>query len=1236
VTVELTGTVQTHLREKLWKSKNLLFMTPETFRNDIQTGVCPSEDVVLVVFDEAHRASGNYAYCDIIREMTTKENVFRVLALSATPGSDGGKVQDVVNNLLIQQLQLRTEESDDVVPFIFKRSINEVVLEPSPLLIELTNDFAAIIQPYLKTLVDYKVYNVLNPVGASKFGMMMQRDGWRKRKQAMNQGLQGLIEGSFAISITLLNILEKLASNGVRSFYEDLNQFDIDVKQQKNTSKMRLNLTNNPKFIALMSKTRQRMSLYDFSSHPKMDELLKIVKDHFTDHMNEQRTNGQDIVESTSKIMIFSNYRSSVDEIVQVLSKHSPLIRPAAFIGQANSKSKSGLKQKDQLKVISDFQQGIFNVVVATSIGEEGLDIGEIDIIICYDVHKSPIRMLQRCGRTGRKRAGQIYLLMSKGVDEDSVKKANLQYKSVQKSILNARAILYDGFLAGVLPEKIKPVCDLQNITITYQSPKKVKKKEPKSTGAFLPPDVLKIQKELYLKNYQKSEIRLDRYPHWQAQELKVMNVPHGTKSKLFVGLMEYLGELKSVEESQSPPLSFKSIPTISERLTQVKIKKRGKIKNLLDSVESESSILSFRGKKIKTPRILSSDFDSKYDKKLVELSDDEESVVPNNISDESDFDAELKTEMKKKKVYISTNIVNISDDDLEASPNRMVFEKTPSRRDLGLDTFGTTPFGADDFDFYDNDDDKIQPEVEDVVIGAQFITEDDLGIKSGLRVFVMQNVGSIKKSIGKIAYPFNSNDDLGIKAVDVVENDKIIPDYEEAESQDFKSDGDDDLDSCSKNLANEIIPKSDDDDLDETVTDADEANVSINLDDEIIPKSEGGSQSSNAIVDKVIQHHSDYGDDDFADFNISDEMDAAEVQTQKITQDLNEYIVSDAKASNELIKEQPMIESDDLYNELDSIDYDTFADLEKKCLLNMDIPVNPAVVGLAASSPISETIVMPKRRRVINDSSSPQIGTPYGREALLPMAPILERRLSNHIVLSSSPQINTKLQRTPLLQRLQQKRLPRKAPKQRTHIDISKPQPKPPKEPRFKKPKNKIAEPFMDIEAELSSNDNASSDEETEPDADLSGFIDYSSKNSPGLGLSIGFYRKSMLSPELGGMGKTTNSKFRLALPRKALQRRNSDDDKDDSSFVNDEIVYDTQFNQKDFDDDTSLLEEGPGVPVDIGHLLEEPAAVDVASEASIDEYIDDDIDLDAIEMNYIGGDVDINEMDIDDLIDL
>lgn len=53
-------------------------------------------------------------------------------------------------------------------------------------------------------------------------------------------------------------------------------------------------------------------------------------------------------------------------------------------------------------------------------IGEEGLDVGEVDLIICFDVSQhSPIRLVQRMGRTGRKRDGHIIVLVTDGKEHE-------------------------------------------------------------------------------------------------------------------------------------------------------------------------------------------------------------------------------------------------------------------------------------------------------------------------------------------------------------------------------------------------------------------------------------------------------------------------------------------------------------------------------------------------------------------------------------------------------------------------------------------------------------------------------------------------------------------------------------------------------------------------------------------------------------------------------------------------
>ena len=135
------------------------------------------------------------------------------------------------------------------------------------------------------------------------------------------------------------------------------------------------------------------------------------------------------------------------------------------------------------LQVIEKFKAGEFNVLVSTSIGEEGLDIGEIDLIVCYDAQKTPIRMvrriyhrvvfcnanptqLQRVGRTGRKRAGRVHVLLAQGREETNWDKAQEKYQKVQHVIVNGDELELFGDVGRLVPDDINPVCKEQIMEI--------------------------------------------------------------------------------------------------------------------------------------------------------------------------------------------------------------------------------------------------------------------------------------------------------------------------------------------------------------------------------------------------------------------------------------------------------------------------------------------------------------------------------------------------------------------------------------------------------------------------------------------------------------------------------------------------------------------------------------------------------------------------------------------------
>jgi ATP-dependent DNA helicase MPH1 len=229
----------------------------------------------------------------------------------------------------------------------------------------------------------------------------------------------------------------------------------------------------------MMDRIQLWLSKDDFVGHPKLTYLCDTILNHFLD-AGEGRL-GEDAPPSATRVIVFAEFRDSAEDIARVLNRHGPMIRASAFVGQADSRRSEGMNQQKQQKTIEQFKNGVFNVIVATSIGEEGLDIGQVDLIVCYDASASPIRMLQRMGRTGRKRAGNIVLLLMRGKEEESFIKAKDNYEQMQKMISSGSRFNFRHDLSvRIIPRDIVPVVEKKMIEIPIENTQDPSLPEPR------------------------------------------------------------------------------------------------------------------------------------------------------------------------------------------------------------------------------------------------------------------------------------------------------------------------------------------------------------------------------------------------------------------------------------------------------------------------------------------------------------------------------------------------------------------------------------------------------------------------------------------------------------------------------------------------------------------------------------------------------------------------------------
>lgn len=489
-TTLLTGDIAPALRVDEWGARRVFFMTPQTLLNDLSHGYADPKTIGLLVIDEAHRAVGEYAYAKVTKLIRRFSKSFRVLALTATPGSKVETVQEVIDNLGISHCEIRTEESIDIRQYVHQRNIDPMILDPSDEMNLVSELFTEALKPLVDKLSSQNIYYGRNPMALTAYGLMQAQKEWfASRGQHANQGIQFMMRAIFSVLTGLAHSIKLLNFHGIKPFYDNLVDFRSEQEDKgEKGSKYKRQLIEHPSFRDMMDKIAMWLRTDGFVGHPKLTALADCVLNHFMDKGEASGT----------RVIVFSEYRDSAEDIVRMFNKHRPLIKASVFVGQADGKRGEGMKQAQQIATIDRFKRGEFNVLVATSIGEEGLDIGQVDLIVCYDASASPIRMLQRMGRTGRKRAGNIILLLMRGKEEDQFAKSKDNYEKMQQLICEGSRFSFRGDLSTrIVPREIRPEVDKQHVDIPVENTQDQSLPEPKKRRA--PPGKKKPPKKFHM-----------------------------------------------------------------------------------------------------------------------------------------------------------------------------------------------------------------------------------------------------------------------------------------------------------------------------------------------------------------------------------------------------------------------------------------------------------------------------------------------------------------------------------------------------------------------------------------------------------------------------------------------------------------------------------------------------------------------------------------------------------------
>ncbi len=171
--------------------------------------------------------------------------------------------------------------------------------------------------------------------------------------------------------------------------------------------------------------------------HPKLRKVTEILKKELatSDGQTKLQSKRYEKEDSkSSKIMVFTQYRDTLEMIHQKLEKEG--IKSVKFYGQASRDGEKGLTQKEQKEIIKAFKMGEYDVLLSTSVAEEGIDIPAVDLVILYEPVPSEVRMIQRRGRTGRKRTGRVKVLITTGTMDEGYYYSSIYKESRMKNQL--------------------------------------------------------------------------------------------------------------------------------------------------------------------------------------------------------------------------------------------------------------------------------------------------------------------------------------------------------------------------------------------------------------------------------------------------------------------------------------------------------------------------------------------------------------------------------------------------------------------------------------------------------------------------------------------------------------------------------------------------------------------------------------------------------------------------------
>ncbi|MFW9925925.1 MAG: ERCC4 domain-containing protein, partial [Candidatus Thorarchaeota archaeon] len=399
----LTGHDPPEQRQQLWADSQVIVMTPQALQNDLVQRSYELQDVSLIVFDEAHRGVGNYAYT-FIAELYEKQGInIRTLGLTASPGHQAEHIRKVCDNLRLSHVEVRDEKSRDVREYMVTVD-SEIRYIKLPSEIEVLKDILYSIVEVYRAPVLKNGFNLPDAKRMTRKEILRTQSVVRKEIGTYTKPPSSLflVIRNLTALLRIVHLLEFIGTQGLMPTHRYIQGVHEEIRNKKSSKGVK-DLLSRPEFSQFENLLEALIT--NGHRHPKADAILEIVSEQLSVNLD-------------SRILIFTRFRDTAVEVNETLEQLDE-VRASRFVGQSTRGSDKGFSQKKQVEILDGFRNNEFNVLVATQVGEEGLDIPECNLVVFYDCVPSVVPYIQRRGRTGRRSPGRVVIFVAKGTHDE-------------------------------------------------------------------------------------------------------------------------------------------------------------------------------------------------------------------------------------------------------------------------------------------------------------------------------------------------------------------------------------------------------------------------------------------------------------------------------------------------------------------------------------------------------------------------------------------------------------------------------------------------------------------------------------------------------------------------------------------------------------------------------------------------------------------------------------------------